>query len=84
MTKLISCFTLLLLLATTHSYAGEMFNKTSACRMEVKIIGPDGLEEDENCIWLEDNKYQVLEKCAECKSQLEMIREASKGYFDYQ
>lgn len=84
MAKLISCFTLLLLLATTHSYADEMFKKTSACRMEVKIIGPDVLEEDENCIWLEENKYQVLEKCSECKVQLEMIREASKGNFDYQ
>lgn len=84
MIKLISWTTLFLLLAANHSYAVELFEKTNACRMEIKIIGPDVLEEDENCIWLEENKQQVLEKCSECKIQLEMIREASRGYFDYQ
>lgn len=83
MIKLMSWITLFLLLAASHSYAGELFEKTNACRMEIKIIGPDVLEEDENCIWLEENKQQVLEKCSECKIQLEMIREASRGYFDY-
>ena len=69
MIKLISWIVLFLLLSISHSYAGELFEKTNACRMEIKIIGPDVLEEDENCIWLEENKQQVLEKCSECKIQ---------------
>jgi hypothetical protein len=51
--------------------------------MEVKILGPDVLEEDENCLWLEDNKSQVIEKCKDCLVDLELIKEASKGNFDY-
>ncbi len=68
-----------------NSYAAnELYEKTDSCRMEVKIIGPDALEEDENCVWLNDNKHLVIEKCPECKVLLNFIKEASLGNFDLQ
>jgi len=51
--------------------------------MEVKILGPDVLDEDKNCLWLEENKTQIIEQCKSCLADLKMIKEASQGYFDY-
>ncbi len=51
--------------------------------MEVKILGPDVLSEDENCLWLQENLTQVIEKCENCLTDLELIKEASQGNFDY-
>ena len=51
--------------------------------MEVKILGPDVLDEDKNCLWLEENKTQIIEQCKSCLADLELIKEASQGYFDY-
>lgn len=81
--KSLSLFVLFSLLISHSLYANDFLEKTSACRMEVKILGPDVLEEDENCLWLEDNKSQVIEKCKDCLADLELIKEASQGNFDY-
>ena len=81
--KFLSFFVLFSLFISNHLYASDFLEKTSACRMEVKILGPDVLEEDKNCLWLEENKSQVVEKCKECLADLELIKEASQGYFDY-
>lgn len=51
--------------------------------MEVKILGYEALEEDQNCLWLVDNTRQVVEKCQDCLADLELIKEAAQGYFDY-
>ncbi len=73
----------LFLFISSNSYADEFYEKTRACRAEVKVLGPDLLDEDENCIWLEENKYQVYEKCKACRAELELIKEASRGNFDF-
>ena len=83
MIKNFSLITVLLFTSYTHCFADELFEKTAACRMEVKILGPDVLDEDKNCIWLEENKIQVVEQCKSCLADLELIKEASQGYFDY-
>ncbi|MCU7835722.1 MAG: hypothetical protein KZQ83_10795 [gamma proteobacterium symbiont of Taylorina sp.] len=80
---MIKLLPVLLLLIANCSYADELFDKTNACRMEIKILGPDVLEEDDNCVWLVENVQQVVEKCSSCLPQLELIREASRGNFDY-
>jgi len=81
--KVIYLIPLFFLLIHTNSQANEFFEKTSACRMEVKILGPDLLDEDESCLWLEDNKELVYDQCIACREQLELIKEASRGHFDY-
>ena len=81
--KTFSLIPLLLLMSYTHCSADELFDKTAACRMEIKILGPDILQEDENCLWLEENLNQVVEKCKNCLADLELIKEASQGNFDY-
>ena len=63
--------------------ADELALNTAACRMEVKILGYEALEEDKVCVWLVENMTVVLEKCPECIPDLELIKEASQGYFDY-
>jgi len=74
----------LFLMLSTHSFADDdMQHKTAACRMEVKILGHDSLEEDQNCLWLVEHTGLVVEKCHECLPDLELIKEASQGYFDY-
>jgi ornithine carbamoyltransferase len=70
-------------LFSNESVAESLIDNTQACRMEVKILGPDALEEDENCLWLEENKAHVLATCKQCLNDLELIKEASQGYFDY-
>lgn len=75
---------LLCLILSSNSFADDdMQLKTAACRMEVKILGHEILEEDKNCLWLVDHTSQVVEKCHECIPDLELIKEASQGYFDY-
>ena len=81
--KIFSLLAVLFCTSYTHCFADELVDKTAACRMEVKILGPDVLDEDENCLWLEENKAQVVEKCKDCLADLELIKEASQGYFDY-
>ncbi len=81
--KMISLIVMLFLSCSTSIYANEFSDKTSACRMEVKILGPDMLDEDENCLWVQDNLTQVIEKCKNCLNDLELIKEASQGNFDY-
>ncbi|MCW8929930.1 MAG: hypothetical protein OQL19_06815 [Gammaproteobacteria bacterium] len=81
--KMLSLIFLLLLMTYTHCSADEFLDKTSACRMEVKILGPDVLQEDENCIWLDENLTQVKEKCTNCLVDLKLIKEVSQGNFDY-
>jgi len=71
------------LFIATDLYADDFLEKTSACRMEVKILGPDVLAEDENCLWLEEHKSQVVKTCKDCLADLKLIKEASQGYFDY-
>jgi len=72
-----------ILLSISNCYADDFFDRTSACRMEIKIIGPDVLEENDDCAWLVENVEQVVKKCSKCLPQLELIREASRGNFDY-
>lgn len=74
---------LFFLISFSQSFADDMFVKTAACRMEVKILGYEALEEDQNCLWLVDNTPQVVEKCQDCLADLELIKEAAQGYFDY-
>lgn len=71
------------LLLCSHLYASEWLERTSACRMEVKILGPDVLDEDKDCLWLEEHKSQVVAACKKCIVELERIKEASRGNFDY-
>lgn len=72
------------LLSFSHSFAdADMQLKTAACRMEVKILGHEVLEEDKNCLWLVENTSLVVEKCRECLPDLMLIEEASQGYFEY-
>jgi len=73
----------LLLALQSVLLADELALNTAACRMEVKILGYEALEEDKDCIWLVDNIDQVVNKCPECMPDLELIKEASQGYFDY-
>ena len=81
--KLLTFQSLLLLVMWTHAFAGEMEVKTAACRMEVKILGSDLLEEDENCLWVVEHTAMLVEKCPHCLADLELIKQASQGYFDY-
>ena len=81
---LLSLLSMLFLISFSNSFADdEMQLKTAACRMEVKILGHEILEEDKNCLWLVDHTSLVVEKCHECLPDLELIKEASQGYFDY-
>lgn len=80
MIKLVPIFFLLVMNA---AYADDLFTRTSACRMEIKILGSDVLEEDESCVWLVENIADVLKNCSTCLSQLELIKEAANGNFDY-
>jgi hypothetical protein len=73
----------LFLASANSSWANDMQLKTAACRLEVKILGYETLEEDQDCIWLMDNLTQVVKKCPECRTDLKLIKEASQGYFDY-
>ena len=81
--KSISLLVITFLLFSNSAFATDFLSRTAACRLEVKILGPDLLEEDIDCIWLEKHKAQVVEECKECLADLELIKEASKGYFDY-
>ena len=83
MKKLLLFVPLLFLILFSNSFAEDMLLKTAACRLEVKILGHEILEEDEDCIWLVENTSMVVEKCHECLPDLELIKEASQGYFDY-
>jgi hypothetical protein len=64
--------------------ADEFYDKTKNCTMEVKIIGPDALEEDASCVWLMENKQRVINKCKNCNALFELLKEASLGNFDLQ
>ncbi len=81
--KTTSLLLLLFLMLNAQCSADELFDKTEACRMEVKILGPDLLDEDENCLWLEEHLAQVVKQCKKCRVDLELIKEASQGNFDY-
>ena len=82
MKKLLLAF-ILLFASQTFLFASELSSNTAACRMEVKILGYEALEEDRDCIWLVDNLEMVMKKCPECLTDMELIKEASQGYFDY-
>lgn len=81
--KSLSLLAVTFLLFSHTVIATDFLSRTTACRMEVKILGPDLLEEDKDCIWLEEHKAQIVEQCKECLADLELIKEASRGYFDY-
>lgn len=49
--KLLPLLLPLSLLFSNSLYASDFIKKTSACRMEVKIVGPDVLEKDKNYEW---------------------------------
>ncbi len=63
--------------------ADDFQDRTAACRLEIKIMGPDLLDEDKDCIWVEDHKDEIIAKCQECIADFALIKEASRGYFDY-
>ncbi len=65
------------------SMAGNFQDRTAACRLEIKIMGPDLLDEDKDCIWVEDHKAEIMAKCKECMADFALIKEASRGDFDY-
>lgn len=80
---LIRLLVVILLSLSSHLSASELAKNTAACRMEVKILGYEALEEDKDCIWLVENTALVMEKCPECLLDLKLIKEAAQGYFDY-
>ncbi len=79
----LTLISILFLASYTFLLADELVLNTAACRMEVKILGYEALEEDNDCIWLVENTELVVKKCPECLPDLELIKEAAQGYFDY-
>ncbi len=81
--KKLTLIIILFLTSQSVLLADELALNTAVCRMEVKILGYEALEEDKDCVWLVENLDLVVKQCSECLPDLELIKEASQGYFDY-
>ena len=81
--KKLTLIIILFLTSQSVLLANELALNTAVCRMEVKILGYEALEEDKDCVWLVENLELVVKQCPECLPDLELIKEASQGYFDY-